>query len=151
MHTILVIDDEVDVRDSMKRVLERAGFSVRTVDNAVDAMIQLGHAPADVVITDIIMPKMNGVEAIDAIQRKFPAVRIIAISGGGNFDVTGYQPSSITTTAYLAAAKKAGAHFILTKPFESRELIDAVTQVVSSGRDDAGRMSPAPGGREPGK
>ena len=133
MHTILVIDDEVDVRDGIKRVLERAGFSVRTVDNAVDAMLELARAPADLVITDIIMPKMNGVDAIDAILKEFPAVGIIAISGGGNFDVTGYQPSSITTTAYLAAAKRAGAHCILTKPFESRELIEAVEQVVSAG------------------
>jgi|ERR1700722_7941341 len=136
MHTIMVIDDEIDVRDGIKRVLERAGFSVRTVDNAVDAMTELGKAPADVVITDIIMPKMNGVDAIDAILKEFPAVGIIAISGGGNFDVTGYQPSSITTTAYLAAAKQAGAHFILTKPFESRELTDAVAQVLS-GRENA--------------
>jgi CheY-like chemotaxis protein len=132
MRTILVIDDEIDVRDGIKRVLERAGYAVRTVDNAVDAMLELGKAPADVVITDIIMPKMNGVDAIDAILKKFPAVGIIAISGGGNFDATGYQPSSITTTAYLAAAKKAGAHCILTKPFESRELIDAVAQVIAS-------------------
>src|SRR5271165_7236083 len=129
MHTILVIDDEVDVRDGIKRVLDRAGFSVRTVDNAIDGMLELGRAPADVVITDIIMPKLNGVDAIDAILRAFPAVRIIAISGGGNFDVTGYQPASITTAAYLAAAKKAGAHCILTKPFTSQELIDAVALV----------------------
>jgi CheY-like chemotaxis protein len=137
MHSILVIDDEVDVRDGIKRVLERAGFSVRTVDNAVDAILELGRAPADVVITDIIMPKMNGVDAIEAILKEFPAVGIIAISGGGNFDVSGYQPSSITTTAYLAAAKQAGAHSILTKPFESRELIDAVAQIIAPGRDAA--------------
>ena len=130
MHSILVIDDEVDVRDGIKRVLDRAGFSVRTVDNAIDGMLELELAPADVVITDIIMPKLNGVDAIDAVLRAFPAVRIIAISGGGNFDVTGYQPASITTSAYLAAAKKAGAHFILTKPFDSQELTDAVTQVI---------------------
>ncbi len=137
MHTILVIDDEVDVRDGIQRVLERAGFFVRTVDNAVDAMLELGRAPADVVITDIIMPRMNGVDAIDAILREFPAVGIIAISGGGNFDVTGYQPTSITTTAYLAAAHRAGAHSILNKPFESQELLDAVTQVIASGRGAA--------------
>jgi CheY-like chemotaxis protein len=137
MHSILVIDDEVDVRDGIKRVLERAGFSVRTVDNAVHALLELGRAPADVVITDIIMPKMNGVEAIEAILKEFPAVGIIAISGGGNFDVSGYQPSSLTTTAYLAAAKNVGAHSILTKPFESRELIDAVAQIIAAARDTA--------------
>jgi YesN/AraC family two-component response regulator len=132
MHRILVIDDEPDVRDGIKRVLDRAGFSVRTVDNATDAMLELRRLAADVVITDIIMPKVNGVDAIECIVREFPMVRIVAISGGGNFDVTGYQPAAITTTAYLAAAKRAGAHCILTKPFESRELIEAVERVMGA-------------------
>jgi CheY-like chemotaxis protein len=135
MRSILVIDDEVDVRDGIKRVLERAGFSVRSIDNATDAILELKRHAADVVITDIIMPKVNGVDAIERIVREFPKVRIVAISGGGNFDVTGYQPAAITTTAYLAAAKRAGAHFILTKPFETRELIDAVEQVIGAGGD----------------
>jgi YesN/AraC family two-component response regulator len=130
MRRILVIDDEPDVRDGIKRVLDRAGFSVRVVDNATDAMLELKRLAADVVITDIIMPKVNGVDAIECIVREFPMVRIVAISGGGNFDVTGYQPAAITTTAYLAAAKRAGAHCILTKPFESRELIEAVERVM---------------------
>src|SRR5260370_20375980 len=130
MHSILVIDDEPDVRDGIKRVLERAGFSVRTIDNAAEAMLELKRLRADVVITDIIMPKVNGVDAIECIVREFPMVRIVAISGGGNFDVTSYQPAAITTTAYLAAAKRAPAHCILTKPFESQRLIEAVQQVM---------------------
>ena len=133
MLRILVIDDEPDVLDGIKRVLDRAGFSVRVVDNATDAMLELKRLAADVVITDIIMPKVNGVDAIERILREFPMVRVVAISGGGNFDVNGYQPAAITTTAYLAAAKRAGAHFILTKPFESRELIEAVNQVMGAG------------------
>jgi CheY-like chemotaxis protein len=132
MLRILVIDDEPDVLDGIKRVLDRAGFSVRVVDNATDAMLELKRLAADVVITDIIMPKVNGVDAIERILREFPMVRIVAISGGGNFDVNGYQPAAITTTAYLAAAKRAGAHCILTKPFESRELIEAVNQVMGA-------------------
>ena len=130
MHSVLVIDDEADVRDGIKRVLDRAGFAVRAMDNASDAMLELKRLPADVVITDIIMPKVNGVDAIESIVRDFPMVRIVAISGGGNFEVTGREPAAITTTAYLAAAKRAGAHCILTKPFESRELIEAVNQAI---------------------
>ena len=133
MHRILVIDDEQDVRDGIKRVLERTGFSVRVVDSAADAMLELERVGADVVITDIIMPKVSGVDAIGRIVREFPLVRIVAISGGGNFDVTGHLPASITTTAYLTAAKRAGAHCILTKPFESRQLIEAVNQVMGTG------------------
>jgi CheY-like chemotaxis protein len=133
MHHILVIDDELDVRDAIKRVLDRAGYSVRTTDAAAEALVELRRCPADVVITDIIMPKINGVEAIESIRREFPSVRIIAISGGGNFGITAYQPTAITTSAYLAAAQLAGAHVVLTKPFDSKDLLRAVEQVLGVG------------------
>jgi CheY-like chemotaxis protein len=133
MQNILVIDDEPDVRDAVKRVLERAGYSVRTADNAIDALAELERVATDVVITDIIMPKINGVQAIESIRKAFPSVRIIAISGGGNFGISTYQPTAITTTAYLASAEVAGAHLALTKPFESGDLIQAVEKVLGVG------------------
>lgn len=133
MQTILVVDDEPDVRDAVKRVLERAGYVVHTAENAEDTLAELGRVAVDVVITDIIMPKINGVQLIESIVRLFPSVRIVAISGGGNFGVTAYQPAAITTTAYLVAAEKAGAHFALTKPFESADLIQAVERVLGVG------------------
>jgi CheY-like chemotaxis protein len=133
MQNILVIDDEPDVRDAIKRVLDRAGYFVCTVDSAADALAELERFPADVVITDIIMPKIDGVQAIESIRKAFPSVRIIAISGGGNFGITAYQPTAITTTAYLASAEKAGAHLVLTKPFESVDLIQAVEEVLGVG------------------
>ena len=133
MQNVLVIDDELDVRDAIKRVLERAGYSVRTTAGADEALAELRRCHADVVITDIIMPKINGVEAIESIRREFPSVRVIAISGGGNFGITAYQPTAITTSAYLAAAERAGAHRVLTKPFESKDLLQAVEQVLGVG------------------
>jgi len=99
----------------------------------MDALAELARNPTDLVITDIIMPQINGVEAIELIRKAFPAVRIIAISGGGNFGVTDYHPTAITTTAYLASAEKAGAHLVLTKPFETVELIRSVEQVLGVG------------------
>jgi CheY-like chemotaxis protein len=133
MQSVLVIDDEPDVRDAVERVLARAGYSVRTAESAADALAELERMPADVVITDIIMPKVNGVQAIESIRKAFPSVRIVAISGGGNFGVAAYQPRAITTAAYLASAEKAGAHLVLTKPFESFELIQAVEKVLGVG------------------
>jgi CheY-like chemotaxis protein len=130
---ILIIDDDRDVRDAIKRVLERAGYHVRSSPDALEAFQELSRQPADVVITDIIMPKKNGVEAIRDIVAEFPQIRIIAISGGGNFGVDTYKPNAITTTAYLAAAERAGAHLVLTKPFESAELLQAVEKVLSMG------------------
>lgn len=134
MYQVLVIDDDVDVRDAIRRVLERAGFGVRTSADVLEALNELNRRAAHVVITDIIMPKINGVEAIRSILEGFPDVRIIAISGGGNFGITSYKPNAITTTAYLAAAERAGAHCILTKPFESADLVRAVEQVLAEGR-----------------
>jgi CheY-like chemotaxis protein len=133
MQNVMVVDDERDVRDAIKRVLERAGYSVRTTGEAAEALAELRRSVADVLITDIIMPKINGVEAIESIRREFPAVRIIAISGGGNFGITAYQPTAITTSAYLAAAERAGAHYVLTKPFESNDLLSAVERVLGVG------------------
>jgi CheY-like chemotaxis protein len=133
MQSILVIDDEPDVRDAVKRVLDRAGYSVRTAENAMDALEELKRTPVDVVITDIIMPKINGVQAIESIRKEFPWVRIVAISGGGNFGVSSYQPAAITTSAYLASAEKAGANLVLTKPFEAIDLIEAVETVLGVG------------------
>jgi CheY-like chemotaxis protein len=133
MHRVLIIDDERDVRDSIRRVLERAGFEVRTAESVDLGLQSLREAPSDVVITDIIMPKVGGVQAIQHLRREYPTVRIVAISGGGNFGITEYKPNAITTTAYLAAAESAGAHYLLTKPFESQDLIQAVETVLGVG------------------
>jgi CheY-like chemotaxis protein len=133
MQRILIVDDEGDVRDSIKSVLDLAGYSVRTAENAADALEQLEQVPIDVVITDIIMPKMNGVQAIESIRKAFPRVRIVAISGGGSFGLAAYQPTAITTNAYLASAEKAGAHLVLTKPFEAEDLIEAVEKLLGVG------------------
>jgi two-component system chemotaxis response regulator CheY len=134
MNDVLIIDDEEDIRDALRRVLERAGYRVRGAEDGAEGLKQMQQRPADVIITDIIMPKLNGVETIAEMRQQFPNARIIAISGGGNFGVTDYQPNAITTSAYLAAADQAGAHIILTKPFESADLLKAISQLTHTGR-----------------
>ena len=133
MQRILIVDDELDVRDSVKCVLDLAGYEVLTADNATDALERLGRIPIDLVITDIIMPKMNGVQAIQSIRQEFPLVRIVAISGGGNFGAAGYQPAAIATNAYLRSAEEAGAHVVLTKPFEVEDLLQAIETLLGVG------------------
>lgn len=133
MQSVLVIDDERNVREALKRVLDRAGFTTRTAESVEDGLAQLRAAMADVVVTDIIMPDIDGVAAIETIKRDFGGVKIIAISGGGNFDIATYQPAAITTSAYLAAAARGGADCILTKPFESKELIEAIETALGFG------------------
>jgi len=126
MPSILIIDDEEDIRDALKMVLERAGYEVRVASNGNEGMALQRKDPAHLVITDIIMPIKDGVCTIKEIRQEFPGVRIIAISGGGGVAQVAYQPEAITTTAYLAAAKAAGADRLFTKPFDRNDLIQAV-------------------------
>jgi CheY-like chemotaxis protein len=80
----------------------------------------------DVVVTDIIMPKVNGLELIRKVRTRYPRVRVIAISGGGSFGPLSLKPEAISTHAFIAAAKDAGAEEVLTKPFDMDDLLAAV-------------------------
>lgn len=131
MASILLIDDEPDIRDSVGKVLGRSGHVVHTSASAEEALEYLEHNQIDVVIADLIMPGMNGVEAIKWIRKMYATAKIIAISGGGNFGSAAYQPDAIATNAYLEAASDAGADFVLTKPFELRDLTNAVDTILA--------------------
>lgn len=130
MGRILIIDDEEDIRDVLQLVLERGGHEVRSASNGKEAIELQREQPAEVVITDIIMPEKDGVSAIKEIRQEFPGVRIIAISGGGGVEPVAYKPGAITTTAYLAAAQDVGADRVFTKPFEREDLIRAVDDLL---------------------
>jgi len=129
MGSILIIDDEEDIRDALQMVLESAGYDVKVASNGNEAVALQRAEPADLIITDIIMPEKDGVSTIKEIRQDFPGTRIIAISGGGGVQPVEYVPEAITTTAYLAAAKEAGADMAFTKPFEREDLIQAVNDL----------------------
>ena len=132
MTRIIVIDDEEDIRNVLKEVLERAGYDVDTAENSDAGLDLLRDKGADLVITDIIMPGKDGVDTAYQIRMEFPKTRIIVISGGGNVTPTEYEPSSIKTTAYLASADAAGADLTLTKPFERSEILEAVNDLLKA-------------------
>ena len=129
MRRILVIDDEPFVLEALKRVLASSAVTVVGAANADAGLTAIAESPVDLVIIDVILPGMDGVAAIKIIRRDYPGVRIIAISGGGNFGLNAYLPDAISTSAYLAACKAAGADGILAKPFETSELRALIDQV----------------------
>jgi len=131
MSSILIIDDEEDIRDALQMVLESAGYEVRIASNGNEAIELQRREPADVIITDIIMPEKDGVSTIKEIRQEYPGIRIIAISGGGSIDPETYKPEAITTSAYLVAAQQAGADRIFTKPFERMDLIQAIDDLLN--------------------
>jgi CheY-like chemotaxis protein len=132
MPSVLVIDDEPEVRDSVRQVLTRVGFSVTTAENGESGLQAFCDQPPDVVIIDIIMPRINGVELIRKIRAMYPGARIVAITGGGNFGWFGYKPGAVVTEAYLASATQSGADAALTKPFHRADLIALVRSLVKN-------------------
>jgi CheY-like chemotaxis protein len=132
MADILVVDDEIEVGTVIRRVLERAGHTVTVAGSAATGLDAAAQQPPDVVITDVIMPKVNGVELIKTLRARFPRIRVIAISGGGSFGPLAYKPDAISTHAYLAAARAAGADEFLTKPFDLTDLLSAVRRLLAN-------------------
>ena len=132
MPRILVIDDEPFVLDALSRVLATTAVTVIGASNADEGLAAMGVSPVDLVIIDVILPGMDGVAAIKIIRRDYPGMRIIAISGGGNFGLNAYLPDAISTSAYLAACTAAGADGTLAKPFETAELRALIDRVTSA-------------------
>ncbi len=132
MADILLVDDEADVRESIGQILRAAGHQVRTAHDGPSGLQACVERMPDLLITDLIMPNVHGFELIEQLRRSQPALPILAISGGGNFWPDKYQPESVHTTSYLAAAGKFGADTSLAKPFNRRRLLEAVDQLLAS-------------------
>lgn len=122
MACILIIDDEDDLRRIMRNALEKQGHEVIEARNGSDALELFEQHPADLIVTDIMMPESDGIETIIALRRKDPEIRIIAISGGGR----------VGDTNYLTMAEKFGATQVLAKPFRREQLVDAVRESLAA-------------------
>ena len=114
MASILIIDDEAGIRALLRTTLEAAGYEVTEAANGRQGLERYRHAPVDVIITDIAMPEMNGLDLILELTRQFLDVKVIAISGVGR------------ESNALDVAKLLGARRILHKPFSMPQLLDAV-------------------------
>ena len=122
MAYILVIDDDAVLRRVITLALEQAGHSVLRCENGRKAIEFLTHEHADLLITDIVMPEMDGVETVRAARQMKPHLPILAISGGGSFD-----PQD-----YLGIAQAFGANAVLPKPFRPAELIEKVGALLAA-------------------
>jgi CheY-like chemotaxis protein len=119
---LLVVDDKAFVRHAIRRVLESTTVAVDVAADTASALVELRTQLPDVMIVDVVIPGMDGVQLIRKVRTEFPTERIVAISGGGNFELSGYRHDAVATRAYLAAATDAGAQATLAKPFETAEL-----------------------------
>jgi two-component system response regulator MprA len=101
------------VRDSLKRALGYAGYAVRTAASGADALATLARSPADLVILDVLMPMMNGLDACRELRRKGHATPVLVLTARASVDDR-------------VAGLEAGADDYLVKPFALRELLARV-------------------------
>ena len=114
---ILVVDDEVGVRDFLREVLAGVGYDILEAENGKEAVRQFRTAEVDLVIMDLAMPEQEGIETIQILRRMRPQLKIIAVSG---------QFAGLL----LRAAKILGAQASIAKPIEVNELLDTVARVM---------------------
>ena len=114
MAKILVIDDQEGIRAALRAMLEGIGHEVSEATNGREGLASYRAHPADLVITDIVMPEMNGLDLILELTRAFMNVKVIAMSGADGKDNK------------LQAAKLLGAHQTLEKPFSVETVLSTV-------------------------
>ncbi len=119
MKMILVIDDDPDTREEIREYLVSKNYKVVTATDGAEGLNMARHGPIDVVITDLIMPRKDGVETIARLKETKPGIAIIAISGGGR----------ARYLSLLDMAKKAGADRTFAKPLALAELLQAVEEL----------------------
>jgi DNA-binding NtrC family response regulator len=127
MARILIIDDESQIRSMLRLMLERVGYEVDEAPDGIEGIRQYREDPADLIITDLIMPNKDGIGMIIDLKKEFPKVKIIAMSGGGVNRPEGY----------LDGAKKLGATRTLTKPIDRDEMLEAVKETLKDTRSPA--------------
>jgi two-component system, response regulator, stage 0 sporulation protein F len=130
MATILLVEDDELVRDMLAQMLTREHHEIISACDGEEAIKVLKKTCPDIMITDIIMPKKSGITLISEIRNQQPNLEIIAISGGGRLDPTGY----------LDLSESIGATVSFEKPIDKSALLMAIDLLLQGKR---AKISPA--------
>jgi two-component system, OmpR family, response regulator MprA len=114
---VLVVDDDFDVRDSLRRALGYAGYTVSTAGNGADALSAVAQAPVDLIILDVLMPMLNGLDTCRALRSRGVATPVLVLTARDAVDDR-------------VAGLEAGADDYLVKPFALRELLARVNALL---------------------
>ncbi|HEV7477971.1 MAG TPA: response regulator [Burkholderiales bacterium] len=115
-----MVDDNADMRLAAKLLLESEGYVVELAKNGGDALRIQRERPVQILVTDLFMPDVDGLETVQRFRAEYPDMPIIVISGGG---------SKLPAKAdHLAVARELGVH-TLRKPFPPQALLDALLTV----------------------
>lgn len=121
MPRILIIDDDAAMRQALRHALERRHHQVAEAGDGRAGLATYKQTPFDLVITDIIMPDMEGLETVMSLRKFSPHLKIIAMSAGGKG----------SADDYLEMAARFGATKTIRKPFEAEEFMRVVGEVLA--------------------
>lgn len=121
MATVLVIDDVEYVRASIVRILSKEGHTLIEAQNGKEGLEILQKSPVDVLILDVVMPEMGGVEMLIKVKSQFPHIKTIFI--------TGHVPKN--SNAFATLSTTYGVKKILFKPFKGEELLSLVKELLA--------------------
>jgi DNA-binding NtrC family response regulator len=123
LESVLIVDDDADVRRMLSSILEDAGYSVEAVDNGRQAIKTCEKLPFDVALVDINLPDVKGTELLHELKRIQPQMVKIIVTG---------EPS--VENAVKALYEKADG--FITKPFDPQEFLDTVRKLITEKRNE---------------
>ena len=121
--TILLVEDEELLRAGVQEVLEIQGYKVITAPDGEQALACLAAEPIDLIITDLVMPKMDGIDFVKQLREIKPDLPVIVVSGSTRNIMQRYGIDSLQVP---------GANASLPKPFKSVDLIEQVRQLLAA-------------------
>ena len=124
--SVLVVDDDPLLCEVVSEGLGQAGFEVFTAADGAVALRHLAVQLPDLIVLDMLMPNMDGVEALREVKARYPEVPVIAISGGTN--------TLVGADLLLRMASSLGADALMTKPLKMPELVGLAKGLVRRGR-----------------
>ncbi len=119
---VLVIDDEEIVRVSCHRILAPEGYDVKSTESASEGFGILEKEPVDIVLVDLKMPDIDGIEVLKRIKVQWPDIEVIMI--------TGYHAITATITSVAQAIRKLGAFDYVEKPFTPDAIIEVIDEAM---------------------
>ena len=115
--SMLVVDDEESIRNLLQRILEGAGYRVTAVASGKEALFKVSLGEVEVVLLDVKMPEMSGIEVLSKLTAESPDVCVIMVT-------------SVVDTKTAVEAMKLGAYEYITKPFSNKQIVERVQKLL---------------------
>lgn len=121
MNSVLIVDDDLELRENLQEILAIEGFDVATAKNGNDALDMVSQRDFDLLLLDLIMPGLSGLETLTLLRRQKPQIRVILMT-------------AFSTIENAVDAMRRGADDYLTKPFKTADLLMTVKRVLEEAK-----------------